>query len=71
MIESNIRGLRALRAQSSSYGGLLTPVLISKLPTELHLVIKEGEWEFEFMMDVVERWQPVSDPWVHINKQGS
>ena len=54
-----MRGLRTLRVQSSSYGGLLTPVLISKLPTELRLIIsrelKEGEWEFETMMEIVER----------------
>ena len=59
VVESNVRGLRALGVQSSSYGGLLTPVLISKLPTELRLIIsrelKEGEWEFESMMEVVER----------------
>ena len=59
VVESNVRGLRALRVQSSSNGGLLIPVLISKLPTELHLIIsrelKEGEWEFGTMMEIVER----------------
>ena len=59
VVESNVRSLRALGVQSNSYGGLLTPILISKLPTELRLIIsrelKEGEWEFESMMGVVER----------------
>ena len=39
VVESNVRGLRALGVQSSSYGGLLTPVLISKLPSDLRLII--------------------------------
>ena len=39
VVESNVRGLRALGVQSSSYGGLLTPVLISKLPSEVQLII--------------------------------
>ena len=32
IIESNVRGLRALGVPSSSYGGLLSSVLINKLP---------------------------------------
>ena len=59
VVESNVRGVRALGVQSSSYGGLLTPVLISKLPTKLRLIIsrelKEGEWEFGTMMEILER----------------
>ena len=59
VVESNVRGLRALGVQSSSYGGLLSPVLISKLPTELRLIVsrelKEEEWGFEKMMEIVER----------------
>ena len=59
VVESNVWGLRALGVQSSSYGGLLTHVLISKLPSEVRLIIsrelEEGEWEFERMMEVIER----------------
>ena len=69
VVESNVRGLRALGVQSSSYGGLLTPILISKLPTELRLIIsrelKEGEWEFESMMEVVERERGGSQRAIH------
>ena len=49
VVESNVRGLRALGVPSSSYGGLLSPILISKLPPELRLIINrelnEGEWD--------------------------
>ena len=34
-----MRGLRALGVPSSSYGGLLSSILISKLPPELCLII--------------------------------
>ena len=35
VVDSNVRGLHALGVQPSSYGGLLTPVFISKLPSDL------------------------------------
>ena len=59
VVESNVRGLRALGVPSTSYGGLLSSILISKLPPELRLIISrglnEGEWDFELMMKIVER----------------
>ena len=59
VVESNVRGLLSLGVQSSSYVRLLNPVLISKLPSELHLIVsrelKEEEWSFERMMEIVER----------------
>ena len=54
-----MRGLRSLGVPSSSYGGLLSSILISKLPPELHLIVSreltEGEWDFELMMKIIER----------------
>ena len=35
IVESNVRGLRALGVPASSYGGLLSSILVSKLPTGL------------------------------------
>ena len=59
IVESNVRGLRSLGVPSSSYGGLLSSILISKLPPELRLIVSrelsEGEWDFESMMKIIER----------------
>ena len=60
VVESNVMGLQALGVQSSVYGGLLTPILISKLPSETERrELKEGEWEFGAIMKVVRErlWQ--------------
>ena len=35
VVESNVRGLRAFGIPASSYGGLLSSILVSKLPIEL------------------------------------
>lgn len=47
-VEANIRGLEALRVKPESYGALLTPVLVKKLPAELRLnlarKIPSAEW---------------------------
>ena len=54
-----MRGLKALGVPSSSYGGLLSSILISKLPPELRQIVSrelsEGEWDFELMMNIIER----------------
>lgn len=59
VVESKVRGLRALGVPSSSYGGLLSSVLIGKLPAELRLIISrelnEAEWDLESMMRILER----------------
>lgn len=58
-IESNVRGLRALGVAASSYGGLLSPILISRLPAELRLIIsrelKEEEWNLEMVREIFQR----------------
>ena len=37
LIETHVRSLKALEVTTDSYGSLLTPVLLKKLPSELRL----------------------------------
>lgn len=59
VVESTVQGLRALGVPSSSYGGLLSSILISKLPPELRLIVSrelnEGEWDLDSMMRIIAR----------------
>ncbi len=47
-VEAHIRGLRALGVRPESYGGLLTSVLVNKLPSEIRLIVSRetgsGTW---------------------------
>ena len=58
-VESNVRGLKALGVSASSYGGLLSPILMSRLPAELRLIISreltEEEWDIEVVMEILQR----------------
>ena len=58
-VESNVRGLRALGAAASSYGGLLSSILMARLPAELHLMVSrrlsEDEWDPESVMKIFQR----------------
>ena len=38
-VESNVRSLKSLRVSRESYGGLLSSILMNKLPQEFRLVI--------------------------------
>ena len=38
-VEAHIRGLRALGVPHETYGGLLTSVIVSKLPPEIKLIV--------------------------------
>ena len=40
-VESHIRSLKSLGVASDSYGALLSPVLLNKLPPELRLISVE------------------------------
>ena len=51
VVEANIRGLRGLGVPSESYGGLLSSILMTKLPPELRLCISR---ELTYMID--ENW---------------
>ncbi|XP_065180252.1 uncharacterized protein LOC135810689 [Sycon ciliatum] len=52
--ESNIRSLRSLGVKSEAYGALLAPVLMSRLPDELRLIIsrevEEENWELDILL---------------------
>ena len=68
LVESNVRGLRSLGVPPESYGSLLSSVLMNKLPQEFRLLvsrdiyIKDGEWELDPLMRVVEkRWTHEKD----------
>ena len=58
-VESHVRGLRALGVSADSYGGLLTSILMNKLPPDIRLVVSreltEASWEIDEMLKVVDR----------------
>ena len=58
-VEAHIRGLRAPGIPAETYGGLLTPVLINKLPSEIHLIVSRemsaGNWDLDGVMKILER----------------
>ena len=51
VVESNVRSLKAL-------GALLSSILVTKLPSELRLIVSrqagEGEWDFDTILEAVE-----------------
>ena len=57
-VESHVRGLRSLGVSAESYGGLLTSVLVNKLPLEIRLILSRvltGErWELDRVMKLFE-----------------
>ena len=59
LVESQVRGLRALGVPSKSYGSLLSSVLMNKLPPELRLIIgretAEGDFHLDELMKVFQR----------------
>ena len=52
------RGLRALGVPAVSYGSLLAPVILSKLPPELRLIVsrevREDRWQLDELMQVID-----------------
>ena len=50
-VESHIRSLRTLGITPDSYGSLLAPVLLSKLPQELRLIISRKTADTELVID--------------------
>ena len=55
-VESNVRSLEALGVGSDSYGSLLSPVLVKKLPNELRLMVSReisGHWELKSIMKIL------------------
>ena len=50
-VESHIRSLKTLGITPDSYGSLLAPVLLSKLPQELRLIISRKTADTELVID--------------------
>ena len=53
-IETHVRGLQALDVPTESYGSLLIPVLMSKIPEDIRILlarqIKDGEWNLNELL---------------------
>ena len=58
-ISINVRGLEALGVNSSQYGSLLIPVVMSKLPQDVRIQIarntSQGVWEMSPLLDVIRK----------------
>ena len=52
-IESHIRSLKSLGVAADSYGGLLSSVVLTKLPSELRLIVSHSTGEREWDLDGV------------------
>ena len=54
-VEGHMRGLKSLEVDSKSYGSLLIPVLLEKLPKELRLGATrklKGNWELDELIQI-------------------
>ena len=58
-VESNVRSLKSLRVSRESYGGLLSSILMNKLPQEFRLVITkemgDDDWQLHQLLDIFKR----------------
>ena len=58
-VESQVRSLKALGVDPSSYGSLLASILLSKIPQDLCLMVSrevsQDEWDFEAIVKVIEK----------------
>ena len=54
-VESHISSLKSLGVKSESYGGLLTSVLLNKLPHDLQLLVSHKIGEIEWRLDEIMR----------------
>ena len=58
-VESHISSLKSLGVNSETYGSLLSPVLLSKLPADVRLIasreISEEDWNLDTLLGVIER----------------
>ena len=51
LTEAHVRSLRSLGIESATYGALLSPVLLSKLPPELRLIVSRKVSESNLNLD--------------------
>ena len=49
--ESHVRGLKSLGVEAASYGAMLSPVLLSKLPPDIRLIVSRRTSSTELSMD--------------------
>ena len=58
-VEAHVRGLRALGVPATSYGGILSSVLVNELPPEIRLIVSRemaGDgWNLDKVMKIIER----------------
>ena len=56
-VESNVRSLKSLGVPPESYGGLLSSILINKLPQDFRLVITrevgEDDWKLDQLLQIL------------------
>lgn len=56
-IEAHVRGLQALDMPTETYGSLLVPVLMTKIPEDIRLLvgreIKDGEWNLSEILELL------------------
>ena len=56
-VEVHVRGLKSLKVPTSSYGSLLVPVLLKKIPYDIRLLlgrqIKDGSWDLDCLLDLL------------------
>ena len=59
LFEAQVRGLKSLGVDSTSYGSLLTWVLLQKLPVELRLIVsravEEDDWNLDTLLRQLEK----------------
>ena len=57
-ISSHMRSLASLKVKEETYGSLLCPVLINKIPPDLQLIVcrkvPEADWELKTLMSTIE-----------------
>ena len=57
-ISCHVRSLRSLGIESDSYGNLLCPVLLNKIPADLQLIVSRkvsaAEWNLDLLMAAIE-----------------
>ena len=57
-VEAQVRGLKALGVSVESYGGLLSSVLLNKLPSEIRLIVNRSllgdSWDLDRILELFE-----------------
>ena len=58
-VESNVRSLKSLGVSRESHGGLLSSIVMNKLPQEFRLVITremgDDDWQLDQLLDIFKR----------------